>query len=88
MSLVSLSVNDIIRYDWHAQAFVTTDGFRPKKENTYMFVFGPDQERHYSFFQNIMAKDYNILYEAPRAFNKRYNTGPRNTLIIFETKDE
>ena len=88
MSLVSLGVRDVILYDWETGDYQKSDYFKPNNKDTYMVVFGPGQERQFNFFQKELAKDYNILYEAPKAFNKRYRTGPRNTLIIFETKDE
>ena len=88
MSLVSLYVSDVVYFSWNTNKYEKSLSFHPKKENTYMVVFGPGQDGILKFFKEEVAKDYNILYEAPKAFNKRYNTPPRNTLIIFETKDE
>ena len=88
MSLVSLYATDVTQYSWRLNKFIRGEYFNPKKEHTYMVVFGPGQDGLLKFFKEEVAKDYNILYEAPKAFNKRYKTPPRNTLIIFETKDE
>ena len=88
MSLVSLYATDVVIYSWIENKHKKGSYFQPKKEHTYMVVFGPGQDGLLKFFKEEVAKDYNILYEAPKAFNKRYKTPPRNTLIIFETKDE
>ena len=91
MSLVSINVPDLIQLNWITNNDRTgslNPYFKPKTENTYMIVFGPHQNLQLNFFRSIKDR-FNILYEAPKALNKRYpGSGPRNTLFIFETKDE
>lgn len=90
MSLVSLNVWEVVHTTWSREGYIPSESsrFKPNSKDTYMIVFGPDQDNHLKLFNSIKSK-YNILYEAPRAYNKRYPTsGPRNTLFIFETKDE
>ena len=88
MSLVSLNVWEVVKTNWGADP-IESIYFNPKPNNTYMIVFGPDQDKQLNFFNKRIKDKYNILYEAPRAYNKRYPlSGPRNTLFIFETKDE
>jgi hypothetical protein len=52
-------------------------------EDTGVVIFGPNQDNQLKVFEE--SKKYNILYKSPKAYNKSHpETGPRNTLIIFE----
>ncbi len=91
--LVTVGVNDLIYGDWPRN--VHNGGYTVKwtqrknydKNNTYISIFGPNQQEQFDVFK----KDpyYKIIYEAPKAVNRREGHGfsPRNTLVVWEVAD-
>ena len=102
MALVSLNVSAVIidkrvptnkkdSYGWHIYKNILDINpyYKLKKEDTYMIVFGPHQEERLDFFEKSVAPNYNVLFKSKKACNRNHRgTGPRNTLFIFEVKDD
>lgn len=89
MALVSLYVGDVIRftYSYSTDKYENLNVLRNyNEEDTYVIIFGPDQELHLEEFRKHYGKD--IIFEGKKACNSNYKTGPRNTLIIFEKQKE
>ena len=101
MALISLRVSDVITekfevgknewgwyiskptgiYDLHLNKLLNT--------NTYMVVFNLTQEKLMQQFEEHVKDKLNILLKTKPAVNSNYRgTGPRNTLFIFEVKDD
>ena len=101
MALISLLVRDVITekfevgkdewgwniykptgiYDLHLNKLLNT--------NTYMVVFNKPQEKLMQQFEEHVKDKLNILLKTKPAVNSNYRgTGPRNTLFIFEVKDD
>lgn len=55
-------------------------------EDTYIIIFGPDQDKYLKEFMKLCEKDkVNVLFKSEKAMNYNYNNDdPRNTLVIFE----
>ena len=99
MALIGLSVADLIketavadgrdRYGWtrYKYEYDLRPGVKLNNKDTYLIVFGPDQTERLEVFKEKFK--CNVLYEAPKSCNSNYpGDGPRNTLFIFEMKDE
>ena len=101
MALISLRVSDVITekfevgknewgwyiskptgiYDLHLNKLLNT--------NTYMIVFNLTQEKLMQQFEEHVKDKLNILLKTKPAVNSNHRgTGPRNTLFIFEVKDD
>ncbi len=81
--LVTVGVNDLIPSEyWYSFSWKPRHIY--DKNNTYISIFGPAQEEQF----NVFKKDpyYKIIYEAPKAVNRREGHGenPRNTLVVWE----
>ena len=87
MALVSLSVYELDGrryYDYLSGSYKRA--FTMKDEDTYLVIFGPDQEADKDKFEQEYAK--HIIFKSKKACNINYKNGPRNTLFIFEKKLE
>lgn len=75
--------------DWKNPPFIEGVTFRNTlpANGTYLVVFSLGQEKELEEFKK--AKQFNILYEAPKAvnINPDHGTDPRNTLIVFEPNE-
>jgi len=88
MALVSLSVYELVGrryYDYNTLAYKDRT-FTMKDEDTYLVIFGPDQEADKDKFEQKYAE--HIIFKSKKACNVNYKNGPRNTLFIFEKKLE
>jgi len=88
MALVSLSVYELDgdRYYDYKSASYKYRTFTMKDEDTYLVIFGPDQETDMCKFEHEYAQ--HIIFKSKKACNSNYKNGPRNTLFIFEKKLE
>lgn len=87
MANVSLSVYDVIHtrypYSNNRTEYGIRSSFRPSTEHTYFIVFNYAQTGEQEFFEKNFGDK--VIFKSKQAFNKRYpNSGPRNTLYIFE----
>lgn len=88
--VISLGVNSIVNYvydrGWRFPPKL--DVYRLPKDNTYITIFGPAQQGEMKKFKE--AKHIDILFESMKAVNKNNGHGehPRNTLFIYEMKDD
>jgi hypothetical protein len=88
MALVSLSVYELAGrryYDYLSNSYEDRT-FTMKDEDTYLVIFGPDQEAAKDKFEQEYAD--HIIFKSKKACNSNYKNGPRNTLFIFEKKLE
>ena len=101
MSLIDCFVDDIIttkvrsigkdQYGWDKWGYYPqlNPEFKMDPNDTYMVVFGPEQtnEGYLAMFEKEYGK--HIIYKSKRALNNNHDGEyARNTLIIFEMKDE
>lgn len=86
MALVSLGVYEIDGrqyYDYLSRTYKDRI-FTMKDEDTYLVIFGPNQEADMCKFEHEYAQ--HIIFKSKKACNVNYKNGPRNTLFIFEKK--
>lgn len=91
---VDFVVNDIIHRSWTKDWRESTlsakqpPRYKPwRKVDTYFIVFSPGQDDALKFFEENCG-GFNILYKGEKAYNWGHGPTPRNTLIIFEVKEE
>lgn len=81
-------VNDYVSWRWAGKGSILyfQDSFKPNQEDTYIIIFGPDQDNMLNWFRdNISTIGGKIIYESPKAHNYNHpNSAARNTMIIFE----
>ena len=87
MANISLSVYDVIHtsynQDGHKYNYSVSNSFKPSPEHTYFIVFNYAQLGEQEHFEKTFGDK--VIFKSKQAFNKRYpNSGPRNTLYIFE----
>jgi hypothetical protein len=63
-----------------------TSKFKPNNEDTYMLIFGPDQEVLIPKFEKLLKENKgHIIFKSEKARNTNYpDGGNRNTLVVFE----
>lgn len=96
--LISVVVSQIIGYksNWpvvpsKTECFIREDAAvwtKRRPWHVYVAIFGPTQQEQLNVLKNW--KRANILYISKPAVNKNHGHGflPRNTLVIFELKNE
>lgn len=69
--------------DWE---YVTKDNITDGGK-TCVAIFGPNQEKYLNTF--LESNKYKIVYKSKKCVNPNYrDSGPRNTVVIFESKDK
>ncbi len=80
-------IRDTVVYEMFAYNYTTHtfDFYPPKeKEDVFISVFGPGQYRELKMLKELDT--VNILYVAPEAANVNYGKSARNTLVVWEFK--
>ena len=90
MSLVGLGVSNLVSGAYVQNRWILI--WRPiiqfSKHDTYCVIFGPAQDAEQILF-NDNSSNLNILYKSPKATNSNHHPiQARNTLYVFELKDE
>ena len=88
MSIVHVTVSQIVQYDWSSGSYKLHFSYRINTHDTYIVIFGPTQDTPLELLKN--SDKVKILYIAPTAVNKNKGHGkiPRNTLVVFELASE
>ena len=76
-------------YDYRKHKYtnwVFNPKFVPSKEDTYIAIAGPSQHEWLEEFEKYLPTiNGKIVFRSAKALNTNYlDTGPRNTLIVFE----
>jgi hypothetical protein len=86
---VTLSTGQIVRNNWVPERWRPDSVLNEtyiNNEDTFVVICGPDQTRVLNFLKK--CPELNVLFVSKPAINRspNHNTGPRNTVVVFEKK--